>query len=222
VNRPSENVVIRRCYAEGGYGGFTTGSETAGGVRNVYVHDCVFDGVSYGAYFKTRRPRGGGGDNLLVERLRLRTLSHAVFFDMIGSPMFVGDLGERLPRRNIVAATPHYRDITVRDVVGSAGGDAVKVKGIPESPASRLVFEGLNLECQSLLNLADAVGVELRNSRLAARDPIIRLLDTARIDLVGVEFVLEEGQTLQVDLSGESPEPPQFTDCRPAAAIPTP
>lgn len=222
VNLPAENVVIRRCYAEGGYGGFTTGSETAGGVRNVYVHDCVFDGVSYGAYFKTRRPRGGGGDNLVVERLRVRTLSHAVFFDMIGSPMFVGELGERLPRREVGAATPHYRDITVRDVVGSAGGDAIKVKGIPESPASRLVFERLDLGCQNLFNFADAVGVEVRDSRFTAHDPVIRLLDTARIDIHRTEFVLEEGQALAIDRTGDTAEPPRFIDCRPADAIPGP
>ncbi len=222
VSKASENVIIRRCYAEGGYGGFTTGSETAGGVRNVYVHDCVFDGVSYGAYFKTRRPRGGGGDNLIVERLRVRTLSHAVFFDMIGSPLFVGDLGERLPRREVVAATPHYRDVTVRDVVGSAGGDAVKVKGLPESPATRLVFERFDLHCQCLLNLADAAGVEMRDSRLAAKEPVIRLLDTASITFEGVEFVLKDGQTLAVDLSGDTSEPPRFIDCRPADAIPGP
>jgi hypothetical protein len=204
VNQPSENVVVRHCYAQGGYGGFTTGSETAGGVRNVYVHDCVFDGVSFGAYFKTRRPRGGGGDNLVVERLRVRTLSHAVFFDMIGSPMFVGDLGNRLPRRDVGPATPHYRDVIVRDVVGRVGGDAIKVKGIPESPATRLVVERLDVQSKGSINLADVDDVVVRDSKIVAEDPTIRLLDAKGVVLERVDFGLEGGQRPAVKVSGDS------------------
>lgn len=212
VAKPSANVVIRHCYTQGGYGGFTTGSETAGGVRNVYVHDCVFDGVSFGAYFKTRRPRGGGGDNLTVERLKVRTLSHAVFFDMIGSPMFVGDLGERLPRREVGPATPHYRDVAVRDVVGSAGGDAIKVKGIPESPATRLIFERLDLWSKGSINLADANDVVVRDSKIVAEDPTIRLLDAKGTVLERVDFGLTGGQRPAVELASDETQPPRYVD----------
>jgi hypothetical protein len=212
VAKPAENVVVRRCYAQGGYGGFTTGSETAGGVRNVYVHDCVFDGVSFGAYFKTRRPRGGGGDNLIVERLRIRTLSHAIFFDMIGSPMFVGDLGERLPRREVGPATPHYRDVAVRDIVGHAGGDAIKVKGIPESPATRLVFERLDLQSKGSINLADVDEAVVRDSKIVAEEPTIRLLDAQDVVLDRVDFGLEGGQRPAVEMAGDETQPPRFVD----------
>lgn len=212
VAKPAENVVVRHCYAQGGYGGFTTGSETAGGVRNVYVHDCVFDGVSFGAYFKTRRPRGGGGDNITVERLRVRTLSHAIFFDMIGSPMFVGDLGERLPRREVGPATPHYRDVTVHDVVGSAGGDAIKVKGIPESPATRLVFERLNLQSKGSINLADADDVFVRDAKIVAEDPTIRLLDANGVVLERVNFGLEDGRRPAIEMAGDETQPPRFVE----------
>ena len=39
VNKPSENIVVRYCLAEKGHGGITCGSETAGMIRNLYVHD---------------------------------------------------------------------------------------------------------------------------------------------------------------------------------------
>ena len=42
VNRPSENIVLRYNLALTGHGGITCGSETAGVIRNVYAHDCVF------------------------------------------------------------------------------------------------------------------------------------------------------------------------------------
>lgn len=43
VNRPTSNVVIRKSIALRGAGGIVCGTEIAGGVRNVYMHDCVFE-----------------------------------------------------------------------------------------------------------------------------------------------------------------------------------
>jgi polygalacturonase len=48
VGRPCENVVIRRCRMIEGHGGVVIGSGMSGGVRNVYVHDCVFEGGDRG------------------------------------------------------------------------------------------------------------------------------------------------------------------------------
>ncbi|TWT97666.1 Polygalacturonase [Botrimarina colliarenosi] len=210
VGRPAENVVVRNCFAEAGYGGFTTGSETAGGVRNVWVHDCLFDGVSYAAYFKTRRPRGGGGDNLLVERVRLRSKSHAVFFDMIGSPLYVGELGERLPKRAVNAATPHYRGVTLRDLVGEAGGEAVRIKGIPESPATEVVLERLDIASKGFMSLADVDGLIVRDSRFQPQDPTLRLLDTRGVRIAASTIDSPGGEALSVERSGDACEPPQI------------
>ncbi|WP_222597239.1 glycosyl hydrolase family 28 protein [Chitinophaga pinensis] len=60
IGRPTENVVIRYSLARQGHGGITVGSETAAMIRNLYVHDVVFDDTEVGLRFKTRRPRGGG------------------------------------------------------------------------------------------------------------------------------------------------------------------
>ena len=42
MNRPTSNVVIRKSIALRGAGGIVCGTEIAGGVRNVYMYDCVF------------------------------------------------------------------------------------------------------------------------------------------------------------------------------------
>jgi polygalacturonase len=43
VNVPSENIIIRNCTMKDGHGGVVLGSETSGGVRNVFAEDCVMD-----------------------------------------------------------------------------------------------------------------------------------------------------------------------------------
>ena len=69
VNRLTRNVVIRKSIALRGAGGIVCGTEIAGGVRNVYMCDCVFEGTDQAFRFKTRRPRGGFVENVYVERV---------------------------------------------------------------------------------------------------------------------------------------------------------
>ena len=77
VGKATENVVIRHSLAQHGHGGITIGSETAGMIKNLYVHDCVFDGTRTGIRFKTRRNRGGGSNHTIYERLRMINVGKA-------------------------------------------------------------------------------------------------------------------------------------------------
>lgn len=101
VGIPTENVVVRFCLALRGAGGIVCGTEVAGGVKNIYCHDCVFEGTDQGVRIKTLRPRGGGVENLVVERVRASHINYAFYCDMLGSIKWGGDLAKRLPAREI-------------------------------------------------------------------------------------------------------------------------
>src|SRR5690606_22871880 len=108
VNKPSENIVVRYCLTEQGHGGFTVGSETAGLVKNVYVHDCVFTGTDIGIRFKTRRPRGGGGESLTFENIRMDVEKTAIRWDMLGQSQHVGSQASREFKVKVNALTPRF------------------------------------------------------------------------------------------------------------------
>ena len=217
VGRPAENIVVRHCLATGGFGGFTCGSETAGGIRNIHLHDCVFSDVRHAVYFKTRRPRGGGGESILAERLTFTCTNHAVFFDMIGSPLYVGDLGNRLPKRPLTPATPYYRNVTVRDVRGvSTEGEAFKIKGIPESPARDVLLERANISSRDFVNLNDAEGVTVVDCQLESQHPVLKLLDVNNVQFVNCHFVTPTSQTVRVEAQGSSLRSLRFENCDPA------
>jgi polygalacturonase len=59
MGRPDENIAIANCAMLRGHGSATIGSETSGGVRNVAVSDCVFQGAEIGIRVKSQRGRGG-------------------------------------------------------------------------------------------------------------------------------------------------------------------
>lgn len=142
--RPTENVVIRNCRVKRGVGGITLGTETAAGIRNVYMHDCVMEHPSFPFYIKTRRPRGGGAENILVERVEIENSRKTVFkFDMLGSVEWLGSVAERYPAPAVGELTPRFRNMTFRDITVKACPALINAKGLPEQPIEGLVFENI-------------------------------------------------------------------------------
>lgn len=156
-NRPTENVVVRHCTVKRGVGGMTIGSETAAVVRNVYMHDCVMENPRSGFYFKTRRPRGGGGENMWFERIHIvNTPGSAISWDMLGSAMYVGKMAQRHPTPAVNELTPFYRNMHFKDIRVDNCKTLIKATGLPESPVEDVTFE--NIQSDNRLILLQDVG----------------------------------------------------------------
>ena len=167
VGRPTENVVIRYCLAERGPGGVTFGSETAGMIRKVYMHDCVFTSPNNGFYFKSRRNRGGGGEDLAFRRIRMHNPGRAFYFDMLGSTFYVGELANRLPVRDITPLTPVFRRITMDQVFIESCKELILLKGLPESPVEDLTISHLEATTRDRdLKIQDALGLIMTNCNI--------------------------------------------------------
>lgn len=68
---PTEDIVIRRCTVVQGHCLMGIGSEMAGGVRRVYMHDCHLSDAAYRMfYLKTNHRRGG-----FIEDIRMENVS---------------------------------------------------------------------------------------------------------------------------------------------------
>lgn len=212
VNKASENIVIRYCLAREGHGGITVGSETAGMIRNLYVHDCVFDETGTGIRFKTRRPRGGGAENIYYDRIRMILKGTAFNWDMLGSSQHVGDLAKRLPVREINPLTPVFKNIVARNIVVESSTQFVKINGIPESPLSRVLIEHADIKSEKLFTAADINGFTVRNAKIATKDPKVTLLGIHKLTFENVQFLVP-GDTL--DLSASADEDVKFIRCIP-------
>ncbi|WP_374165231.1 glycoside hydrolase family 28 protein [Arcticibacter sp. MXS-1] len=215
VNKPTENVVVRYCLAREGHGGITCGSETAGMIRNLYVHDCVFDDTGVGIRFKTRRGRAGGGENLYYERIRMNLKATALNWDMLGSKMYVGELATRLPAREADRLTPLYRNISIRNILVENTTQFLKINGIPESPLKNLLVENAEVNCDKLIIARDAAGIQIRNSTIRSKDGEIEVLDGRNILFDKVKFVVP-GDKLSTKIEGPLSKNIRFNNCSPA------
>ena len=148
---PTENVVIRNCTVIRGVGGIAIGSETAAMIRNVYMHDCVLKYPRSGFLFKTRRPRGGGGENMWFERIHIMyTRGSAIVWDMLGSSTFVGQLAKRFPAQPVNELTPIYRNMHFKDITIDDCKMLIEAKGLPESPLENITFENIKSENRAM------------------------------------------------------------------------
>lgn len=202
IGRPTENVVIRYSLAQQGHGGITCGSETAGNIKNIYAHDCVFNGTWSGIRFKAFRPRGGGTENVLYKRIRMIDVNVAFIWDMLGSRRWVGDLANRLPLREVTELTPILRNIHVKDFIVESADNFISANCIPEIPVNNVLIENGEVNTTSLIPvLNDVDGFILRNLSFRARENKINILDGRNILLDQVRFEIP-GNELTVNIQG--------------------
>ncbi len=216
VNRPTENVVIRYSLARKGHGGITCGSETAGNIKNVYAHDCVFDGTRSVLRFKTRRNRAGGSESIYYERMRMINVNEALTWDLLGTEYFMGDLAKRYPPREVNRLTPTVKDIHIKNFIVESANRFFTVNGIPEIPLSNVLIENGTIICKALGNaLNDTDGFTVRNVSVKSECGILKVLDARNILFDKVVFTIPGGK-VDVQAEGDKSENIRFTNCFPA------
>ncbi len=195
VGIPTENVIIRHCRGLSGHGGIVIGSETSGGVRNIFAHDCSFSGTDRIVRIKSARGRGGAIENMWFRTLSADTIQmEALHINMLYS-------GTRFPAEEISEQTPRVRNIHFQDVSCSySRGCAVEVLGLPEMPAEHISFERIDIHAAGGITCTDVKDVVFTNVRISPdRWPVYRLTDGSSI-CVRVDAVPRDAKPfLQVD-----------------------
>ncbi|GAB3355007.1 glycoside hydrolase family 28 protein [Arachidicoccus ginsenosidivorans] len=214
VNIPTDHVVIRNCLAIKGHGGVTCGSETAAMIKNVYVHNCVFEKTNVGIRFKTRRPRGGGGDSLYYENIRMYQTGKAFQWDMLGSTVYVGDLAARLPAREIGPLTPAFKNITFKNIQVDSADWFIKLTAIPESPLTNVTMDNMQIHTHNFFKASDVDKFIIKNAAISTKDSLISLLDTRHLLFENVQFKVP-GDSLTVDIKGPKSADILFKNCEP-------
>ena len=204
VARPTENVVVRNCKTLSGHGGVVIGSETAGGLRNVWAHDCDFTGTNIGIRIKTMRGRGGLVENLHFQDLTMNRVDYGIHITMFYHQTPAEPVSERTPTfRNF-----HFKNITAHDVKRGA----VSVTGLPERPVADVVLENLTMDGAAGGQFTDVEDLKCVNVRLTpASGPVMALRDAA-----GVLFERSpspKGASVFLEVKGERTKNIRLQDC---------
>jgi polygalacturonase len=146
VGLPSEDITVQNCnltFAAGS--GFAVGSETAGGIRNVTIENCIITNCKTGITIRSTRGRGGvieriTARNLVMDRLTNAAVVVTEFFDSVRQG-FVNP-GEPPPPPNPETdrtscpppdeGTPTVRDVAVSNLTVGDVPHLATIEGLPE------------------------------------------------------------------------------------------
>lgn len=172
-NVPCENITITNCTMLNGHGGVVIGSEMSGGVKNVVISNCIFDGTDRGIRLKTMRGRGGVVENIRVSNIIMKNIpAEAIVFNM-----FYGKTEEGPAS----IETPRFRNFHLSNITGINVNQACKVDGLPEMPVSEITFSNINMDAK--------IGFEVSNCKqLEMHDVNIRTSGGPAVTLSNTEY----------------------------------
>lgn len=157
---PCENILVGNCLVRHAHGGVVIGSETVGGVRNVTVSNCIFEGTRGGVYVKGSQ-YGGTVENLQVSNVIMRGVELALNIEVETG---YGD-GPRGPYDRVATVRNcQFQHITMESVC-----QAIRIVGHAQSPARDISFHGLRMEADTGVDLTHAENVLLDDVTLSCR-----------------------------------------------------
>ncbi|HEX3624189.1 MAG TPA: glycoside hydrolase family 28 protein [Verrucomicrobiae bacterium] len=165
-----ENISVSDCLFLHGHG-MSIGSETYGGVRNVTVTNCVFNGTENGLRIKSQRGKGGLVENIVFEDIHMTNVDPALTFTCYYMANSAKDPVQKAPPESDAAQamtekTPIFRDIYIKNVTANCPRDAGIIMGLPESGISNVVFENVNILAATGMKIENAKGIQFKNSKV--------------------------------------------------------
>lgn len=195
VGRPTENVVMRYCTSKRGHGGLVIGSEMSGDVRNIYMHDCSFEGTDRAVRIKSKRGRGGVVENVWVRDIKLKNMQReAVIFNMVYS-------SDRKEASNQKA--PIFRNFDIRNLTCDGASTGILMRAVTDSPIENVYFENIKIFsdkgiiCENVRNIVfDNVSV---NNRIG---PVYQI--TNGVDLKINKNAVPNGTKIFIEVKGKA------------------
>ena len=158
VGKPSENIAITNCIMMRGHGGVVLGSEMSGGIRNVVVSNCVFNGTDRGIRFKAPRGRGNVIENISFNNIIMHDILKAgIEIDML----YFDSTNKPIP---FDITTPTIKNVFISNVSGENIVEALSIIGIPESPVLNVRISNLNFMGNGAGKIENVKGLLIKDS----------------------------------------------------------
>jgi len=171
-NAAVEHIVVTNCVFLHGHG-MSIGSETLGGVRDLRVENCTFNGTVNGIRIKSSRERGGVVENLVYRDITMTNVDYPIDLTSYYPKIPAED-----PAQPMSATTPVYRNIRIENLTASDARTAGEIVGLPECVISNVVLENVHLTAPKGVTVRNARGIEFINSSVTARTGVGLILET--------------------------------------------
>jgi polygalacturonase len=163
-----ENITVTDCVFLHGHG-LSIGSETVGGVRNLVVKNCRFDGTENGIRIKSRRGRGGVVQDVSYSDITMTNVFPALSFASYYQDSSQAKYPKDDPAQPMTETTPIIRNIRLTNVTATSTKNAGLIVGLPESEVSDVVLENVHITAETGLTMANAKGMKFKNVQVSVK-----------------------------------------------------
>ncbi len=153
IDVPTKNIVIENCVMKDGHGGVVVGSETSGGVENLFVRNCEMSSpnLDRAIRIKSNACRGGVSKNFYFKDIKVGQVHEAV----IKVNMFYGD--DKTEGCNY---PPTLDSVFIKNVTSQKSEYAIYIKGRKDKPVSNIFISDCdfnNVEKENIIQQAENV-----------------------------------------------------------------
>ncbi len=156
-----ENITIVDCVFKHGHG-MSIGSETVGGVRNVFVRNTSFENTENGIRIKSDTKRGGIVENLVCENITMKNVNPAITLTCVYQGTSAGD---KKPGDSASGGgnIPVFRNIRISNLTATCPKGAGLILGLSQSCISNVVLENVKIAAAKPFSITHAKGVTFKN-----------------------------------------------------------
>ena len=145
------DIIIKHCTFLHGHG-CSIGSYTVGGVDSMLVDSCTFNGTDNGFRIKSNRGRGGDIRGITYSNVTMTNVKYPIYF----SEYYPSIPSQSDPAQAVNSTTPHYHDITIKNLTATGSPYAGVIVGVPEMPMTNIHLQNVNISAQTGLQIRNA------------------------------------------------------------------
>jgi len=188
LNNPAlKNIIIADCIVYHAHGGFVIGSNTDGGMQNVYVTNCNFVNTDVGIRVKSSRGRGGPVHDIYVDNVYM----HNILTEDVLFSTYYEELPGAADTKTYAVddKTPKFYDFYISHIYGSGAKTAISIVGLPEMAVNNIHFSDMVLSADRPVEMTEASDITMKNVNIQSPQKTLITANNAwNIDLNGITF----------------------------------
>lgn len=159
-----QNIVISDCTVNWGHGGFVVGSNTEGGMENIYVHKCIYNGTDAGIKFKSAIGEGGTVQNVYIDGIKMKNIkADAISFNSFYENNTLDKNSISNSKKNLI---PKFQDIHIGNVTCDGAANAVNMKALSNSPDENIYFNNVEINADRGFEAENTKNIKLTNVKI--------------------------------------------------------
>ncbi|KAK9145392.1 hypothetical protein Sjap_005295 [Stephania japonica] len=135
--RKSTGITIRRVTGSSPFAGIAIGSETSGGVENIFAEHINIFNTGIGIHVKTNSGRGGAIRNITMSNVYMENVRTGI--------RIMGDVGDHPDNGYNATALPVVKGVTLKNIWGVNVQQPGMIHGIKDSPFRGICLSSINL-----------------------------------------------------------------------------